>query len=269
MTSSSGKEVRVEQPSRPVIQPLTPRPTLPPTTRAPLPPTTQAPPPTTRRPTTTTQATTPWDASFVNLQSLSGFQVSGGGSNQNMAGGSVSSGGQNSFNKFDQSNTMSVSNNFNNNVDISKTMKTDTSNTFNTFGSTNSLQSGDLGSLTIGQSNMNMQSGSSSNFASIIPTESSQAAWGLGVDASANRGTFQNTQTNFNTQTMNNNMMNNNNKWNSFLEVGTSRFDIPVNVPPPTTTTMAPTTTTPIPTEPPVIIDVNDLTPESVDPISR
>lgn len=72
MTSSSGKEVRVEQPSRPVIQPLTPRPTLPPTTRAPLPPTTQAPPPTTRRPTTTTQATTPWDASFVNLSHYRG-----------------------------------------------------------------------------------------------------------------------------------------------------------------------------------------------------
>ena len=267
----SSKQVQMtrgEEPAQPVVQPLTPRPTLPPTTSAPLPPTTQAPPRPTTRPTTTTQATTPWDASFVNLQSLSGFQMSGGGSSQNAGsstggGSAASSRGDMSYNNYDQTNTVSSSNSFNN-VDRSNTMKTDISASFDTFGSTNSLQ----------QSGNMMQMGGFSNNQPAIPTESSQAAWGLGVDSSSsNKMNFMNSQTSFNTQTINNNnnMMNSNSngKWNNFLEVGSSRFDIPVNVPPPTTTTMAPTTTTPIPTEPPVIIDVNDLTPESVDPISR
>lgn len=273
MRGSSVKQATGQESARPIIQPLTTRPTPAPIRRVALIKTTPAPPPTPsmRRITTTPQPTTPWDASFVNLRSLSGFQISGGGSgtsSQNTGASMSDSTSQRSgqsFNNFDNvanSNTVDVSNSFNS-VDNSKSFKRGGVDTFNSFDSTNALQSGRRGSFSASSSSM-MQSGSSSNVGPVVPTESSQAAWGLGVEASSNRMNTMNTQTAFNAQ-----MTGNNNKWNNFLEVGSSRFDIPVNVPPPTTTTMAPTTTTPLPTEPPVIIDVNDLTPESVDPISR
>ncbi|XP_061194932.1 serine-rich adhesin for platelets-like [Saccostrea echinata] len=263
------KEIKIQEAKQPVVRPLTTRPTPAPTTRAPLPLTTAAPPPTTtkRHTTTTTQATTPWDASFVNLQSLSGFQV-GSGSDASSQGTDVSAGGSMSFgsssvNNFDKSNAVSASSSFDT-IGASKSYKTSVSNTFDTFDSTNSFQSGGPNSFSSSSSNM-IQSGVSSNNVQVIPTQSSQAAWGLGVESSSNKMNSMNTQINIDSQSTGNNV----NKWNNFLEVGSSRFDIPVNVPPPTTTTMAPTTTTPIPTEPPIIIDVKDLTPESVDPISR